>query len=360
MSSALFPPLAPPVFASLFAGLSPTPAAALDPAAWTPDVARRIATRRLSEHGLWIAREHSIELPSETRDLLETAAHTQALVAMRLRTIGAELQQILQDRGIESLGIKGAAVGDLHGEDLPRYYGDVDLLVSPSDFERSIEAYESEGYRPIDSVSPWTRRFGSSANLSRGSGREVDVQRTIRPRCWGRRLEFGQLLHRSRVVNGTRVLGVEDALIATALAQIADTRTNTSKLVPWRDLVVLSRIADAEVVASIAREARLSNLVAVALSALPEDPQRVRLVGLLDSAGAMSVPTRVRFATFSHTGWTENWFVRLIREVPATQVPVAVGALVILPPANMTTWQWWRHCVAVRERRRNAKQARRS
>jgi hypothetical protein len=331
----------------------------LDPAAWTPAVARRIATRRLAEHGLWIAREHSIELPNETRDLLEAAAHTEALVAMRLRTIGTELQQILSDRGIESLGIKGAAVADLHGEDLPRYYGDVDLLVSPHDFARAIAAYESEGYRPSDSVSPWTRRFGGAANFSRPGGREIDVQRAIRPRCWGRRLEFSQLLARSRVVYGTRVLGMADALVATALAQIADTGTNTAKLVPWRDLVVLSRVADAEVVASIAREARLSKLVAVALNALPDDLQCARLDDLLDSDSPMSMPTRVRFATFSHTGWNENWFVRLIREVPAAQVPLAAGALVFLPPANMTTWQWWRHCAAVRSRRHNAKHARR-
>jgi hypothetical protein len=166
------------------------------------------------------------------------------------------------------------------------------------------------------------------------------------------------LLERSRVVHGTQVLGVEDALIATALAQIADTRTNTWKLVPWRDLVVLSRVADAEVVASLASAARLSKLVAVALHALPEDPHRVRLVGLLDSADAMSLPMRVRFATFSHTGWNENWFVRLIREVPGARVPLAVGALAVLPPADMTTRQWWRHCAAVFERKRVAKQGR--
>ena len=105
------------------------------------------------------------------------------------------------------------------------------------------------------------------------------------------------------------------------------------------------------------REAGLSKLVAVALDALPEDPHGARLVGLLDSADAMSVPMRVRFATFSRTGWNENWFVRLIREIPASRVPLAVGALAVLPPADMTTTrQWWRHCAAVFERKRRARQ----
>ena len=42
MSSAIFPPLAPPTRAALFAALFPVPEQALDAAEWTPPIARRI------------------------------------------------------------------------------------------------------------------------------------------------------------------------------------------------------------------------------------------------------------------------------------------------------------------------------
>jgi hypothetical protein len=346
----LFPNLAPPLEAALFAGLAPPPAAALDPAAWTPDVAGRIGRRRLSVHGLWIAREHAIDLDDDVRATLERAAHDEALVALRLRSIASEMQQVLSAQGIDSLGIKGTAVLDLHGEELPRFYGDVDLLVPRREFASAIDAYERAGYRPA-AVTPWARRFGGSANLSMGAGREVDVQRVVRPWCWGARLSFDALYAQSRFVNDVRVIGMADALIASAIAQIADTRSNTAKIVPWRDLVLLSAAVDADEVASRARRARLSAVVTAALRALPEQVRPTSLLRALDGS-KMTLPTRVRFASFDQRGWTENWFVQILREVPAVRLPFATAAIAFLPPAEMTAREWWRHGTKVFERRR--------
>jgi hypothetical protein len=354
LNANLFPHLPPPLEASLFAGLAPAPEAALDPSAWTPAVARRIARRRLSEHGLWVARRYSIDLPPEARAMLEDAAHEEALLALRLRSIGADLQRVLADDGIDSLGIKGAAVVDLHGDELPRFYGDVDLLVPPRDFTRAVSVYERAGFRPAG-VTPWSRRFGGSANLTMGAGREVDVQRVIRPWCWGGRITFDALRARSRTVNGMTVLGLADALIGSSIAQIADTRTNTWKIVPWRDLVLLASAADAAEVASIARRGRLSALVVTALAALPTGVRPEGFVAALGPPADMSLPTRLRFAAFAHSGWTENWFVQIMRELPAWRIPLAVAAVPFLPPAEMSTIEWWRHATKVFERRRAAR-----
>jgi hypothetical protein len=352
MKASIFPDLAPPLEAALFAGFAPAPVDALEPRAWTPEVARLIARRRLSEHGLWVARRYSIDLPTQAHEILEDATREEALVALRVRSIGPELQKILTDEGIDSMGIKGSAIVDLHGEQLPRYYGDVDLLVAPHDFARAIATYERNGYKPIAGVTPWARKFGGSANLTRGAGREVDVQRVIRPWCWGGRLEFAELRARGRVVNDMRVLGLADALVASAIAQIADTRSNSWKVVPWRDLVVLSAAAAEDEVVAIARQARLSAVVAAALAALPAAVRPSTLLTALETSGRMALPTRVRFAAFASAGWTENWFVRILREVPAGRVPFAAAALAVLPPADMTTREWWRHGTKVFERRR--------
>ena len=156
------------------------------------------------------------------------------------------------------MALKGVALGDVQIDRFPRFYGDVDLLVSSRNFRRAIDLYREAGYR-LEHPSPWNRFFAKSVNLYDTEGRAVDMQRAIAPWCWTRHLRFRSLRARGRTVeaNGAFAVGTEDALITTALAHAADLGDDHEKLVPWRDLAMLVPLVDHATVVHIARRARV-------------------------------------------------------------------------------------------------------
>jgi hypothetical protein len=351
--SGLFPDLAPPVAAALFHGLAAPTAAALDGESWTDEVVDELVQFRLAGHALALLDDHRIAIDDARRAQLEQGLFGQTINALRLDGVAAELQQFLTRRGIESVALKGVALEDMQSDRSPRFYGDVDLLVSPRHFRRAIDLYREAGY-VLEHPSPWNRFFAKSVNLHDDEGRAVDMQRAIAPWCWTRGLRFRDLHAHGHTVeaNGAFAIGTEHALVTIALAHAADLGDDHEKLVPWRDLAMLAARADHRAVARIARRARVSSIVAVMLDQLPES---VRPTSLVAALGGARIPLmkRVRWHVLTNRKWAERyWFVRVTRNLPLSKLVPGIIALPILPPNDQPITQWWRSIFTVVLRRR--------
>ena len=353
MSTRLFPELAAPVTACLFYGLAtPTPEA-LDPAAWTTSAVDKIVDYRLTSHAFALIDDHGVRIDDTLRAQLEAGLFGQTINAMRLEGVVEELQQFLMKAGIASVALKGVALGDVQIDRCPRFYGDVDLLVSSRNFRRAIDLYREAGYR-LEHPSPWNRFFAKSVNLYDTEGRAVDMQRAIAPWCWTRHLRFRSLLARGRTVeaNGAFAVGVEDALITTALAHAADLGDDHEKLVPWRDLAILVPLVDHATVIRIARRARVAPIVAVMLEQLPG---ALRPGDLIEQLGGARIPLakRPRWRVLTNRRWAQRyWFVRVTRNLPVTRLIPGIIALPILPPTDEPLSKWWRSIASVALRKR--------
>jgi hypothetical protein len=353
VSTGLFPDLEAPVEACLFYGLAPPAAEALNPAAWTESAVDEIVQFRLAGHALSLIDDHCLSVDDAVRTHLEKGLFGQTLNAMRLDGVGVELQKFLRGNGIESVALKGVALADVQVAGCPRFYGDVDLLVSPRNFRRAIDLFRQSGYS-LEHPSPWNRFFAKSVNLYDSEGRAVDMQRAIAPWCWTRHLRFRSLLVRGRTVdaNGAYAIGIEDALITTALAHAADLGDDHEKLVPWRDLAILAPLVDPVTVARIARRARVAPIVAIMLEQLPD---ALRPIDLIERLGGARVPLakRLRWRVLRTRQWAERyWFVRVTRNLPVSRLIPGIIALPILPPNDEPLIQWWRSVASVVLRRR--------
>jgi Uncharacterised nucleotidyltransferase len=353
MSAVLFPDLEAAVEASLYYGLATPASEALDTAAWTTSAVNRIVQFRLASHALALIDDHRVHIDDTLRAQLERGLFGQTINAMRLEGVVEELQQFLGAAGIASVALKGVALGDVQIPGCPRFYGDVDLLVSPRNFRRAIDLYRASGYS-LEHPSPWNRLFAKSVNLCDAEGRAVDLQRAIAPWCWTRQLRFRSLLARGRTVAANRAyaIGVEDALITTALAHAADMGDDHEKLVPWRDLAILAPLVDQTAVVRIARRARVAPIVAVMLEQLPD---ALRPVDLIEQLGGAHIPLakRPRWRVLTTRKWAQRyWFVRVTRNLPLSRLIPGIIALPILPPTDEPLSHWWRNIASVVLRKR--------
>lgn len=353
MIARLFPVLEAPVEACLFYGLATPAPEALDPATWTASAVHKIVQFRLTSHALALIEDHRVVIADDLREQLDHGLFGQTINAMRLEGVVEELQQFLMKSGIASVALKGVALGDVQIEGCPRFYGDVDLLVSPRNFRRAIDLYRGAGYS-LEHPSPWNRFFAKSVNLYDTEGRAVDMQRAIAPWCWTRQLRFRSLLARGRTVeaNGAFAVGVEDALITTALAHAADLGDDHEKLVPWRDLAILVPLVDCATVVRVARRARVAPIVAMMLAQLPE---ALRPVDLIDQLGGARIPLakRPRWRVLTNRQWAQRyWFVRVTRNLPVSRLIPGIIALPILPPNDEPLSKWWRSIASVVLRKR--------
>jgi hypothetical protein len=135
--------------------------------------------------------------------------------------------------------------------------GDVDIFVSPADFQRAFDCLALHGGRTY-SDSP---RFGPavcpSVNLTDDGGLQIDLHRAMAPWHWARGLTFERLLEGSSPVDvsGRSVLmtNAVHSLLVTAASMVSDCGTLFEKILPWRDVVLLMR--------AVERERRVDELV---------------------------------------------------------------------------------------------------
>lgn len=343
--------LSPVTRAVLFVGLADAPDEARRGDLWTPDVVRTLIAHRLSGHALEMIERLGIEVDDTTITQFEQSQREQILLSMRLNAVAAQLQDRLREVGIESLVIKGAGLSDIDPDGPTRFFGDVDLLVRPSDFKPAITHYRDAGFA-YEHPSPWNRLFAKSVNLEDDAGRAVDMQRALAPWCWMTRIRFDDLWSRSRVLDdGTRTLSHEDALIVAAMSQLADFGDDHEKLVPWRDLALLARQVDIERLTRIARGARIAGVLATMLDALPAPLGNPALIAAL---GGPHIPlTKVpRWRVLNERSLARRyWAVRVTRNLPMSKLIPGLALLPVLPPDEQRPSDWMRRIATAPARR---------
>jgi len=133
------------------------------------------------------------EIPSEL-----TVAHRDAMAwCVLLEARLARIKRVFDAAGgVEFLVIKGPTVAHLDEPDPAlRSFGDLDLLVGESTFDRAISALAHDGFhRPAPQMrSGFDRRFARTVTLTGKDGIEVDVHRSLTGGPHGRRIPLPEL-----------------------------------------------------------------------------------------------------------------------------------------------------------------------
>jgi len=188
--------------------------------------------------------EHHGVLPLAARTLMEHARGLPPEIERSLRSLyeanlrrslwfAAELARILEHfqhferRSLQAVPYKGPVLAQSAYGDLGmRSYSDLDLLISPTDFERAKQTLGEIGYRPSTDLSPAIERFwlrtGYERSFDGDAGKHlVELQWALLPRFYAVDLYVDDLLARSvrTVVGGCEVpcLAPEDSLLLLCL-----------------------------------------------------------------------------------------------------------------------------------------------
>ncbi|MGB7927247.1 MAG: nucleotidyltransferase family protein [Terriglobales bacterium] len=139
----------------------------------------------------------------------------------------ARIMQHFQRRKLRALPYKGPVLAQaLYHDQALRSFSDLDLLISPADFERAKRALVEIGYRPSAELSPADERFGLRTGYERsfdsGAGRNLlELQWALLPHFYAVDLPVEDLFVRAgcTVLGGCEVpcLSPEDSLLAICL-----------------------------------------------------------------------------------------------------------------------------------------------
>jgi hypothetical protein len=189
--------------------------------------------------------EHARELPPEIERALRSAYEANLRRNLRFTAELARIMQHFERRQLRAIPYKGPVLAQSLYRDLGlRSFSDLDLLISPADFERAKQALAEIGHRPSADLTPaverfWLRKGYERAFDSAGGKNLVELQWALLPRFYAVDLCVEDLLARAgrTVVGGCEVpcLSPEDSLLVLCL--------HAAKHL-WTRLIWLSDIAE--------------------------------------------------------------------------------------------------------------------
>ena len=106
--------------------------------------------------------------------------HDELVTCVRLEALAVRTGELLDTAGIRWRLTKGAALAHLDYPDPGvRTFGDVDLVIHPSDWSTAFRLLSTRGYRREVPTIPggYDDRYGKGATLTTGEGLEVDLHR---------------------------------------------------------------------------------------------------------------------------------------------------------------------------------------
>lgn len=106
--------------------------------------------------------------------------HEELLTCVRLEALAVRTAELLDRAGISWRLTKGAALAHLdYPEPSVRTFGDVDLVIHPSDWSDAFWLLSAHGYRREAPTLPggYDARYGKGATLTTAEGLEVDLHR---------------------------------------------------------------------------------------------------------------------------------------------------------------------------------------
>src|SRR5215211_5077419 len=97
-------------------------------------------------------------------------------LGLAVDTVTAEVVTAMRNAGLRPLLLKGPSVALwLYGDDVPRPYGDSDLLLSPESQRAAQDVLRALGFRPLGYPVPWE----SQAWMRRSDQAAVDLHRSL-------------------------------------------------------------------------------------------------------------------------------------------------------------------------------------
>jgi hypothetical protein len=301
------PPSDPHVRSLLFDGLGPAPdVLALDGTTWGDSTVAVIEDRHLACLAAAFLQAHRVQVSDELGRRIRRAALAEAAGVASIIGCAGRALDALTEAKIEFLAVKGVPVSGLYGPGAPRFMGDVDILVSPADFQNAFDCLARQGGRTYTDSPRFGPAVCPSVNVTDDGGLQIDLHRAIPPWHWARGLTFERLRAGSTPVEvGSRTVSTTNAvhslLVATA-SMVSDCGTLYEKILPWRDVVLLVGAVVAEgSTDDLVREAAATGtgwMLRLVLDALPES---VRPAAIVDRLATPSLVQRARLAAAHDT-----------------------------------------------------------
>ena len=211
-----------------------------------PKVLWGLGFHRLTGIAVAAHEARQLELASEQVDeLLEH--HRRVMVdALRIEQRMLQLHDAFTAAGIRVVVLKGASVAHtVYPDPAMRPFGDLDLLVSTTDWRAACETLREHGFTR-DLPEPrrgFDERFGKAATHSDASGLQVDLHRTLVLGPFGLWLDPEVLLQHTETfaLGGRAVARLDSTGLLLNAALHAGLGTSTPLLLPLRDVVETAR-----------------------------------------------------------------------------------------------------------------------
>ena len=213
------------------------------------------------------------DVPASIQSALRARYLRHCQRAMRFSAELAEILRHLGARGIPVIAQKGPALAHLlYGDSAVREFGDLDLLVRPTDVPRAVVALAELGYEKNLQLSPRQEkaylRSGYEYVFGRGEERNlIELQWNLLPRFYAVDVNVGELFARSKEYEfdgcRARILGLEDQFLFLC---VHAAKHQWAQLGMVRDIAAITRFdLDWELVA---REAQRLGVLRIALVSL--------------------------------------------------------------------------------------------
>jgi putative nucleotidyltransferase-like protein len=188
--------------------------------------------QRAEQHGVLplVARNlnaHARGLPTEIAQQLRSADDATVRRNLWFASELVRIADYLDRKHLRAVPYKGPVLAQLvYGDLALRSFNDLDLLITPADFERTKQALAELGYRPAEELSPpverfWLRRGYEHAFDGAAGKNLVELQWGVLPYFYAVDLKIDDLLARSgRISVGRRELSClspEDSLLVLCL-----------------------------------------------------------------------------------------------------------------------------------------------
>ena len=182
------------------------------------------------------------------------AARRDAMITMAVESAAAYPLEVLTSQGVQCLVVKGQAVARFHPAPSLRPYSDIDILVSPRQFQNAESILSKLGFRRIRDAEALWRPFDKYCtegfNMHRPPSGNMDLHHHPSPWHFGRGLDFDEMFERSEQgsIHGVpcAFACARDAAALASLHLINDIGKDDVSLMTWRDLTILRDLCGPE------------------------------------------------------------------------------------------------------------------
>jgi hypothetical protein len=325
----LRPPDHPVLRGALFIGLVDPPSG--EPVERWVEVVDDACRLGLAPHLRRLASDVGVQLPGSADAQLRLVELNGVARSLRADASVPSLERVLASCDVRGVITKGRAIAAMDPVDAGlRTYADVDVLVTPSSFERALGALRAAGFVDVSDVQlrrSYDRRCREAVNLVHPHDGSVDLHHHVPPWIWGQRLEFASMWDAASPLTAhLRTAGPAHNALVSALHIVSDHDRAGQSLRVWRDLAVTARAAGPSLLAA-AREVRLDWWLLALLEQLPPTARPAWVDDAACDVPSLSDRMRIGLLLPPSIGSRNSGVARLLR-LPPTSIPVYVASYV--------------------------------